>query len=518
MLNWHVLLIWPLLVYASTDEPNVCPKAHVRNGTLHGRYLGEFDQDLFLGIPFANAPRLNNPTPISSSWHAPLDVSSYGPTCYGFGSNTLLNLTQSEDCLNLNVVKPAGTTQAGNLPVLLWMYGGGFRQGASADPMWNLSYIVHQSVQQRQPIIAISINYRLSFLGLPGGQEAVDAGIANLGLKDQRTAFQWVQENVAAFGGDPSKVTIWGESAGGSSVADQLVAYGGKGGKGLFRAGIIVSGFPIAVEANASQAGYDAIVANANCTSATDTLVCLRSAPLSAIYPFEDGHASQFAVIDGDFIRRPPANEIASGNVAHVPILLGSNSDEGLFIVNTLNVFPNTTAELTFLLQSAFPTLTTDAINSLLAAYPLNHPAPPYSLPPDYPWCAAMNAAHLACGTQYRRATALFGDYFAHAPRRYLAEQWARLGLPAYSFRFDTNPTALPIVYWNGLGPGFAVHGAELAYEFGLPGGFTTDIDFYPPVKNVPTHLHVSREMTKRWISFAYAGDPNHVQGEHIFP
>jgi len=123
------------------------------------------------------------------------------------------------------------------------VYGGGFRQGSATDPMWNMSYIVQQSVRQNQPVIGISINYRLSFFGFPNGQAALDAGISNLGLKDQRIAFQWVQENIGAFGGDPSKVTIWGESAGSDSIAYQLVANGGQGGSNLFRGAIMASGF-----------------------------------------------------------------------------------------------------------------------------------------------------------------------------------------------------------------------------------------------------------------------------------
>lgn len=187
------------------------PRARIKNGTVNGRHLPSFDQDLFLGVPFADAPRLANPTPLNKSWDTPFDASAYGPTCYGFGSNQLLpqiNASQSEDCLNLNIIRPSGIRPNKPLPVLVWIYGGGYRQGASADPMWNMSYIVQTSVENEQPIIGVSINYRLSFLGFPSGQDVMDAGAANLGLKDQRMAFEWVQENIGAFGGDPSKVTI----------------------------------------------------------------------------------------------------------------------------------------------------------------------------------------------------------------------------------------------------------------------------------------------------------------------
>ena len=193
------------------DERRAGHTAHVTNGTIHGRYLAGFDQDLFLGVPFANAPRLANPTPLNNSWTVPLDATSYGHTCYGFGSNQLLpgiKDRQSEDCLNLNIIRPSGHGANADLPVLVWVYGGGFRQGSSADPMWNMSYIVQTSVENGQPIIGVSINYRLSFLGFPSGKEAMDANVTNLGLKDQRIALEWIQENIEAFGGDCRKVTI----------------------------------------------------------------------------------------------------------------------------------------------------------------------------------------------------------------------------------------------------------------------------------------------------------------------
>ena len=206
-----VATVFLAMAAGSMGIKNSAPVAQTLNGTIQGRHLAEFSQDLFLGIPFARAPRLNNPAPWNETYprSAPFDASAYGPTCYGFGSNTMLNLTQSEECLNLNIIRPAGLDSKAELPILLWMYGGGWRQGSSADPMWNMSYIVAQSVAQKQPIIGVSVNYRLSFLGFPSSQEVLDAGVANLGVKDQRASFRWIKENIAAFGGDPSKLTIW---------------------------------------------------------------------------------------------------------------------------------------------------------------------------------------------------------------------------------------------------------------------------------------------------------------------
>ena len=114
-----------------TSSRSITPTARVTNGTINGRHLSSFNQDLFLGIPFANAPRLANPSPVNETWDSPFDASAYGATCYGFGSNQLLpgiNTSQSEDCLNLNIIRPSGVDLKKPLPVLLWIYGGGYRQ------------------------------------------------------------------------------------------------------------------------------------------------------------------------------------------------------------------------------------------------------------------------------------------------------------------------------------------------------------------------------------------------------
>jgi carboxylesterase type B len=115
-----------------------------------------------------------------------------------------------EDCLSINVASPAG---ASNLPVAVWIYGGGFASGSNAWPVYNLSWVVNASQQANKPVIAVSLNYRLSVLGFLAGSELAAEGNVNLGILDQRMALQWVQENIAAFGGDPTRVTVFGESA-----------------------------------------------------------------------------------------------------------------------------------------------------------------------------------------------------------------------------------------------------------------------------------------------------------------
>lgn len=121
------------------------------------------------------------------------------------------NLAYGEDCLTVNVASPANCTK--KLPVAVWIYGGGFTSGSAAWPFYNLSWFVNASEAAEKPLVAVSFNYRLGVLGFLAGNELSEEGSLNVGLLDQRLALHWVQENIAAFGGDPTKVTLFGESA-----------------------------------------------------------------------------------------------------------------------------------------------------------------------------------------------------------------------------------------------------------------------------------------------------------------
>ncbi|KAK7718581.1 hypothetical protein SLS64_002537 [Diaporthe eres] len=134
-----------------------------------------------------------------------------------------LGFNHSEDCLTLNVYRPAGYTDQ-LLPVGVYIYGGGYYMGSSADPRTNMTYIVQNSVEAGVPILTVIFNYRVSTFGFLGGSEIVEAGAANLGFRDQRLALHWIQENIAAFGGDPDRVTIFGNSAG--AISQSGAPYG----------------------------------------------------------------------------------------------------------------------------------------------------------------------------------------------------------------------------------------------------------------------------------------------------
>jgi len=193
---------------ASATFLRKAPIVHTQNGTYAGRHSIEYSQDFFLGIPYAQAPtgdlRFRNPRSLNTSWSHVRPAVEYSPACVGYGSSQM-GYNVSEDCLYLNVIRPARASPKSKLPVAVWIHGGGFTQGSGVDLRYNMSFIVQQSQEMEQPILAVTINYRLSAWGfLQGYPEEGEQGNtigSNWGFRDQRLALHWLQENIATFGG-----------------------------------------------------------------------------------------------------------------------------------------------------------------------------------------------------------------------------------------------------------------------------------------------------------------------------
>lgn len=259
-------------------RPAKAPTAKTKNGTYVGLAVPQLSQDIFRGIPFAQAPRFELAQSLNSSWSGTHEAVEPGLTCSGYGSNNLLGLEVGEDCLNLNVVRPSGTKANAKLPVMVWIYGGGFRQGSINDREFNTSYMVETSVQIGKPVIIVSINYRLSTFGFLFSKEVQSKGATNLGIRDQWKALEWINENIEGFGGDPKQVTVWGESAGAFSIGWLTVAYGGQNSN-LFQKAIMVSGTSFGVGSGnpvLAQSTYNALTNDTGCNHAIDSLQCLR--------------------------------------------------------------------------------------------------------------------------------------------------------------------------------------------------------------------------------------------------
>lgn len=197
-------------------------------------------------------------------------------------------------CWPREVVRPAGTTRKDKLPVLVWVYGGGLYAGSTADPQYNISGITHVGQQIGKPIITgrswmdlnariwltfqVSLNYRLGVWGFLQTPQLLAEGNSNAGLLDQRLAFRWIKENIAAFGGDANRITIWGESAGAQSIAYHLLSYDGRDDN-LFQSAILESGGPTGAQVQ-PLAYYAAHTENltraTNCWTSSNQLACLR--------------------------------------------------------------------------------------------------------------------------------------------------------------------------------------------------------------------------------------------------
>ncbi|KAL4767841.1 Alpha/Beta hydrolase protein [Aspergillus nidulans var. acristatus] len=478
------------------------PTVDLDNGTYLGLYNDEYAQDLFLGIPYAQPPvgslRFAAPQPLREAFDGPRNATEYGWMCIGYGSDTAnLGNPVDEDCLTLNVVRPAGVKPGDRLPVGVWVHGGSYIMGGSRDPRYNLSYVVEQSVAEKKPIIAVSINYRLSYWGFLFSQEMQEAGAGNIAFRDQRMALQWLHDNIAAFGGDPDKLTIWGESAGARSLGMQLVAYDGKH-DGLFRSAILESGSPVAKFTNAKgwQPYFDALVKKTGCAHATDRLDCLRELPwqtLSDIFngtnPLNVTAPTFSAVIDGDFMTAQGSALLKQGKFAKVTLLTGNNFDEGTaYAQQGINTDAEFKAWLTS--QGMYP----GQVESLSELYPndplLGIPASYIGIPPEIPY-----------GLQFKRVAAFAGDYQQHAGRRLLVKSYAGAGLPVYSYLWNVIVNGLPAPIYG------ATHFQEVAFVFNnIEGiGYTAN-----PFANKPqSYIELANLMSKMWVHFMHDNNPN---------
>ncbi|PBP25299.1 lipase 3 precursor [Diplocarpon rosae] len=291
---------------------------------------------------------------------------------------------QGEDCLNLNVQRPVGTTASAKLPVLFWIFGGGFESGSTAR--YDGSSLVKESAETGRPIILVAVNYRVGGFGFLPGREVLADGSTNLGLLDQRLGLQWVADNIAAFGGDPEKVTIWGESAGAISVLDQMALYDGDNkynDKALFRGAILNSGSVVTtarVDGVKGQAIYDKVVEAAGCSTAQSSLACLRALDYTSFLdaansvPGKWGYSSVALSYmprpDGKLLTDSPDALVAAGKYAAVPFIISTQENEGtIFALSQYNITKG--PQLAHYLSTHyFADASKAQVNGLLATYP----------------------------------------------------------------------------------------------------------------------------------------------------
>jgi para-nitrobenzyl esterase len=303
------------------------------NGAIEGTLEKGSGVRAFKGIPFGEPPigdlRWRPPQPVKN-WSGVRKAEKFGPRCMQrplFGDMNFRSNGMSEDCLYLNVWTPA---KSGNekLPVLVYFFGGGLRAGDGSEPRYD-----GESMAQKG-IVAITVNYRLDIFGFFAHpeltKESPHHASGNYGLLDQHVALQWVQQNIAAFGGDPKRVTIAGESAGSFSVSAQMASPLSKNliAGAIGESGAIISSQSTLPLADAEQNGVK--FATGLGGEGALSLAALRAMPADKLLEaIAKPGVPRFApTVDGYFLPKPPVEIYSAGEQAHVPLLAGSNSEE----------------------------------------------------------------------------------------------------------------------------------------------------------------------------------------------
>lgn len=453
------------------DMLQEAPRVDTIAGVVEGRRIGS--HFVFRGIPYAAAPtgrqRFQPPQP-AAPWtgvrlavdngYAALQTPHPLP---GFAASG----PQSEDCLNLNVFTPGA--DGARRPVMVWIHGGGFTHGAGYERLYDGGPLA-----ERGDVVVVSLNYRLAafgFLSIP------EAGIgANVGLLDQVAALRWVAANIEAFGGDPANVTIFGESAGSAAVGCLLAM---PAARGLFRRAIMQSGV--------GRAGAPEIAANA-----ADALLAelglrrgeadkLFDTPAEAILAAQGRLAARLGIGQGfgptrdpDTLPRDPMEVARAGDLADIPVLIGSNRDETKLFVAMTKRAPIDSDRLLADVRAAIPKASESAARDLIEVY---------------------LASRRTKGLRHDNldiVDAIRSDLMFTLPTiRFAAAQGAR----RYLFTHASPARG------GGLG---ACHALEMPFVFGVT-GIEGQVNF---AGTGPDVRRLEGEMMDAWLGFARGGDP----------
>ncbi|KIM38333.1 hypothetical protein M413DRAFT_30177 [Hebeloma cylindrosporum] len=413
LLLYSLAFILPCLAYGAP------PTVYLDLATVTGIESGNITK--FLGIPFGEAPRFHLPLPVPP-YVASIDATAYGPSCPQqlLSPNPLFPpgtspTYESEDCLSVNVLRPNGVNVSSKLPVAVWIYGGGFEVGSSEQYDALNTRMVERSIALGKPLVLVSVNYRISAYGFLAGKEIEKEGLGNIGLYDQRLGLWWIHKYISAFGGDPSKVTIWGESAGGISVALHMLAFGGDSER-LFRGAFMQSGGPMSKY-------YDELVRDAGCSSSHNSLQCLRKVPFATLKNAVDKSPDFFSYdgiplawtprIDGVFLQDHPQKLIKAKKVADVPFVTGNMDDEGTLFAFTQSNLTTEEGFRTYIRQLYFQGASETELEGVWKYYT--------SIPSEgSPFGTGdLNQVY----PQYKRIAAFLGDLIFHSPRRFFLDE-----------------------------------------------------------------------------------------------
>lgn len=454
--------------------------------TKQGQVSGHVEKGVnaWLGIPYAQAPigklRFQSPQP-PSSWEGVRKADSFGAPSIQSPSQFLGDATPSEDCLFLNIWSPAA--DAKKRPVMLWIHGGGFVVGSSTSEMYNGA-----NLSRNGDVVVVSINYRLGILGFLYFDKFIQEKYGyenNVGIRDQIAALKWVKENIAAFGGDPENITIFGESAGGTSVETLLAT---PAAKGLFTGAIAESGpasvlWQPEVACNITNKFLRTLGVSA------DSLQLLQTMPADSLLKAQDWLLNYMVdkttqrvfspTIDGEFLTNDIATCLSPKQSGNVALMIGTNNDEAtMFASKRLHMVPSKEEELD---REFLSLISTDAKKTVTAAYP------------GYP--------------KKRAILDLLTDAVFRIPAVRVAECQS-MHSPVYMYKYEWTSPLLNMVGLRSF------HGLEIPFVFGNSDGRIGKI--LRIVASKKTFKNLSGSMQQAWINFARYKNPN-GQGEEVW-
>jgi para-nitrobenzyl esterase len=450
-----VFLAASLSLLAAIPEP-----VHVEQGQVTGVDGATADVRVFKGVPFATPPvgdlRWKAPK-AAAQWSGVRAADKFSPTCMQRGGAGGGLRQVSEDCLYLNIYTAAKTTKE-HRPVMVWIHGGALTSGAGS--------LYDGEALAKKGVVVVTVNYRLGVFGFMAHPELTKESdrnaSGNYGLLDQVAALEWVQKNIAAFGGDPKRVTIFGESAGSWSV-NYLMA--SPLARGLFQRVIGESGAEFAPArklADAEQAGLK--------LAGADSIAALRAKSADDIQKL--GGAQTAANVDGWFLPEDVYTIFSKGKQSDVPVLIGSNSDEG-------TMFTPASATAATFRQTAEKRYGAEA-DAFLNLYPFTND--------EEAWAS--------------QAASMRDQVFGWEMRT-----WARA-------QTKTGKSKVYMYYFSRVPPGKnrakgAFHGSEIAYVFGnlkiAPFAGSSE----EPRPWTDQDRKLASDMSSYWVNFAATGDPN---------
>jgi para-nitrobenzyl esterase len=467
------------------------PIAVTRDGVVQGFSTGGVDK--FLGIPYAAPPvgplRWRAPQP-PAPWRGVRSATSLPPACPQL-ANSNGPRSENEDCLYLSVYVPQGEGRDGDwahrhghgLPVLFWIHGGGLTTGTGNQHDGTLMATTNH-------VIVVSINYRLGvfgFLALPSlSGEASDHASGDYGLLDQIDAMRWTRDNIAAFGGDPRSVTIAGESAGAYSICSLLTS---PSARGLFARAVMESGSCISTPLTSAEQTGTQFAAASGCTDPATVTACMRSKTAGELLDNPDYPGADSPTWGGTELPADPNTAVAAGHFTRVPLLIGTNHNEGRTFSQGLAGLNE--QQYDGLIQSQYGA----NASKVLAEYPFS------AFPSPYTAAYAIGAVWTDSG--------FIGSIGGCAAQS--QEQTFRKYTPVFAYQFDDLGApglndSLPGYMWG------AGHAMELAYMWP---SFDNGIPLYPQL--TPAQLELSSWMVRYWGAFARFGAPI-VRGQTLWP